>query len=76
MVIDIKAAFLNGNLDQRLYMEQPEGFIDPLHPDWVCELKGLLYGLKQSSRQWNQRLHAVLLELGLSVSNYDPSLYY
>lgn len=74
--IDIKAVFLNGKLDGKLYMEQPEGFIDPEKPDYVCELKGSLYGLNQSPRQWSQRLHTVLLKLGLTVSNHDPSLYY
>ena len=74
--IDIKSAFLNGKLEEKLYMEQPEGFIDPAHPDHVCELQGSLYGLKQSPRQWNARLHQVLMSLGLTVSVHDPSLYY
>lgn len=68
--------FLNGHLDETLYMAQPEGFEDPDHPDWVCELLRLLYGLKQSPRQWNKELHIALLRLGLTWSKYDPTLYF
>ena len=46
--IDIKTAFLNGDLDQPIYMEQPKYFKDNTHPDHVCLLKKTLYGLKQS----------------------------
>lgn len=46
--VDIKSVFLNGNLNENIYMSQPEGFVDPDHPDWVCEILQSLYGLKQS----------------------------
>jgi transposase InsO family protein len=74
--VDFKTAFLNGHLDKPIYMEQPPGFEDPQHPDWVCEVNRSLYGLKQSPRQWNIELHKALLELGLSNSKYDPTLYF
>jgi hypothetical protein len=74
--VDFKTAFLNGHLDTPVYMEQPPGFEDPLHPDWVCEVSQSLYGLKQSPRQWNIELHKALLEVGWSNSTYDPTLYF
>ncbi|PLW46663.1 hypothetical protein PCASD_03685 [Puccinia coronata f. sp. avenae] len=74
--VDFKTAFLNGHLDKTIFMEQPPGFEDPQHPDWVCEVKRSLYGLKQSPRQWNLELHKALIELGLSNSKYDPTLYF
>lgn len=57
-------------------MEQPPGFVDPLHPDWVCQLDQSIYGLKQLPRQWNLCLHKALTRLGLRNSKYDPTLYF
>jgi hypothetical protein len=74
--VDFKTAFLNGHLEHTVFMEQPPGFEDPSHPDWVCELDRSLYGLKQSPRQWNNELHRALLDLGLKNSAYDPTLYF
>ncbi|PLW34299.1 hypothetical protein PCASD_17274 [Puccinia coronata f. sp. avenae] len=74
--VDFKTAFLNGHLDTPVFMEQPPGFKDPQHPDWVCEVNRSLYGLKQSPRQWNIELHKALLDLRLSNSSYDPTLYF
>ncbi|GMF51253.1 unnamed protein product [Phytophthora lilii] len=48
--MDVKTAFLNGLLDEDIYMVQPEGYTDEERPDYVCHLKRSLYGLKQSSR--------------------------
>ncbi|GJT83167.1 retrotransposon protein, putative, ty1-copia subclass [Tanacetum coccineum] len=53
--MDIKTAFLNGYLDEDIYMVQPEGFVDPNHPRKVCKLQRSIYGLKQASRSWNKR---------------------
>ncbi|PLW54990.1 hypothetical protein PCANC_02684 [Puccinia coronata f. sp. avenae] len=74
--VDFKTAFLNGWLDEPVHMEQPPGFANPHHPDWVCEVSRSIYGLKQSPRQWNIELHKALLELGLTNSKYDPTLYF
>ena len=61
-LVDITAALINGDLDEEIYMKQPEGFHIGF-PNKVCRLRKLLYGLKQSARQWNKKLHSVLLEL-------------
>jgi hypothetical protein len=74
--VDFTTAFLNGRLDTPVYMEQPPGFKDPHHPDWVCEVNRSLYGLKQLPRQWNIKLHNALVSLGLSNSKYNPTLYF
>lgn len=74
--VDFKSAFLNGSLDHSIYMAQPPGFKDPEHPDWVCEVVGSIYGLKKSPRQWNKSLHNLLLQLGLTQSKFDPTLYF
>nr|GEV41167.1 hypothetical protein [Tanacetum cinerariifolium] len=53
--MDVKTAFLNGYLDEDIYMVQPEGFVHPNHPRKVCKLQRSIYGLKQASRSWNKR---------------------
>ncbi|GKB16447.1 retrotransposon protein, putative, ty1-copia subclass [Tanacetum coccineum] len=53
--MDVKTAFLNGYLDEDIYMVQPKGFIDPNHPRKVGKLQRSIYGLKQASRSWNKR---------------------
>ncbi|RXW13926.1 hypothetical protein EST38_g11930 [Candolleomyces aberdarensis] len=58
--VDISAAFTNGDLEGVIYMCQPEGFHEG-GPNIVCRLKKSLYGLKQAARQWNKKLHSVLL---------------
>ena len=51
--MDVKTAFLNGKLDEDVFMAQPEGFVDPKYPDRVCKLERSIYGLKQASCSWN-----------------------
>ncbi|GJZ33855.1 retrotransposon protein, putative, ty1-copia subclass [Tanacetum coccineum] len=55
-----KTTFLNGYLDEDIYMVQPEDFIDPNHPRKVCKLQRSIYGLKQTSRSWNKRFDEVI----------------
>jgi hypothetical protein len=74
--VDFKTAFLNGHLDKPIFMEQPPGFKEQHHPDYVCEVKRSFYGLKQAPRQWNIELHDTLIKRGLSYSVYDPTLYF
>ncbi len=74
--MDVKSAFLNGLLDEEIYMEQPEGFVDPDHSDKVCLLNKAIYGLKQALRAWNQQFHGVLLDLGFSRTHSDAGVYH
>ena len=74
--MDVKSAFLNGLLDEEIYMEQPQGFIDPDHPHKVCLLKKAIYGLKQASRAWNLQFHGVLLDLGFTCTRSDAGVYH
>ena len=71
---DVKTAFLNGKLDETIYMEQPKGFESG--ENLVCLLKRSLYGLKQAPRQWNICFTNTIKELGLSVSEHDECIFY
>ena len=57
--MDVKTAFLNGFLEEELYMMQPEGFVDPKGANKVCKLQRSIYGLVQASRSWNKRFDSV-----------------
>jgi len=59
--MDVKSAFLNGYIDEEVYVSQPQGFEDHKHPNQVFKLKKALYGLKQAPRQWYKRLSSFLL---------------
>ena len=73
--MDVNTAFLNGELDYEVYMEQPEGFVDMKNPEFVCKLNKSLYGLKQSARCWNSTLDTYLKENGYRQSDADSCLY-
>ena len=62
--MDVKTAFLNGNIEEELYMVQPEGFVDPKDAGKVCKLQRSIYGLKQASRSWNLRFDEVIKGFG------------
>jgi hypothetical protein len=70
---DVKTAFLYGNIDEILYMQQPDGYQDGTKR--VCKLNRSLYGLKQASRCWNQRFTSVLSRLGLHPTNADACVF-
>jgi hypothetical protein len=74
--LDVSNAFLHGHLEEEVFMEQPKGFEDSTHPEYVCKLHKSLYGLKQAPRAWFLRLSQALLELGFSGSSVDTSLFY
>jgi hypothetical protein len=71
----VKTAFLHGDLEEDIYMDQPEGFIVPGKEDYVCRLKKYLYGLKQSPRQWYKRFDSFMLSKGFQRSQYDSCVY-
>ena len=59
--MDVKIAFLNGDLSEEIYMKQPEGFVVDGQEHKVCQLKKSIYGLKQASQQWYLKFcHAIL----------------
>ena len=73
--MDVKTAFLHGNLDETIYMEQPEGFIKKGDEGKVCLLRKSLYGLKQSPRQWNLRFDSFIKTLGFIRCVKDHCVY-
>ncbi|XP_058828385.1 uncharacterized protein LOC131688230 [Topomyia yanbarensis] len=74
--MDATTAFLQGELEEEIFMEQPPCFEKPNQRGMVCRLNKALYGLKQSSRVWNAKLNAALKRFGLISSKFDPCLYY
>ncbi|GJW06411.1 retrovirus-related pol polyprotein from transposon TNT 1-94 [Tanacetum coccineum] len=73
--MDVKTAFLNGELNEVVYVSQPEGFVDPEHPSHVYRLKKALYGLKQAPRAWYDKLSAFLIKSGFTKGVVDPTLF-
>ncbi|XP_074306462.1 uncharacterized protein LOC141641710 [Silene latifolia] len=73
--LDVKNAFLHGDLEETMYMHQPSGFVDPSAPYHVCKLRKSLYGLKQAPRAWYHRFAKFILSQGFTSSTCDPSLF-
>nr|GFA68321.1 retrotransposon protein, putative, unclassified [Tanacetum cinerariifolium] len=73
--IDVKTAFLYCPLKEEVYVNQPDGFVDPCHPDQVYRLKKALYGLKQAPRAWYDELSKFLLSKGFTKGSIDPTLF-
>ena len=73
--MDVKSAFLNGMLQEEVYVEQPKGFVDPHRLDDVYKLKRALYGLKQAPSDWYDRLTAYLTENGFKWGSADTTLF-
>ena len=71
--LDIKTAFLNGELEETIYMKQPEGYEEG-GPSMVCHLHKSLYGLRQAPRAWHARLKTELESMGFTASQADPGL--
>ena len=73
--MDVKTAFLNGDLNEEVYMEQPEGFVLLGNENKVCKLVKSLYGLKQAPKQWHEKFDHVILSNGFRHNNVDKCLY-
>ncbi|KAJ9547188.1 hypothetical protein OSB04_019731 [Centaurea solstitialis] len=73
--MDVKCAFLNGVLQEEVYVEQPEGFIDPQYPTHVYVLDKALYGLKQAPQAWYETLTNYLIVAGYKKGTIDPTLF-
>ena len=74
--LDVKTVFLFGELDKEIYMKQPEGFIVKGQERKVCQLRMVIYGLKQATLQWNKQLHKSLLEMRFTKCIADSGTYY
>lgn len=73
--LDVKTAFLHGDVTEELYIRQPEGFVAAKQDHLVCKLHKGLYGLKQSSRLWNAKFNAFIVKFGLASTIADPCVY-
>ncbi|KAK8676510.1 hypothetical protein V6N13_142084 [Hibiscus sabdariffa] len=73
--MDVKTAFLNGKLEEDVYMTQPEGFVTPENAGNVCKLQRSIYGLKQASRSWNLRFNDAIKEFGFIRNEDEPCVY-
>nr|GEX41088.1 hypothetical protein [Tanacetum cinerariifolium] len=73
--MDVKTAFLNGPLKEEVYVAQPDGFVDPHHPEKVYRLRKALYGLKQAPRGWYDELSTFLTSKGFTKGTIDPTLF-
>nr|GEW47061.1 retrovirus-related Pol polyprotein from transposon TNT 1-94 [Tanacetum cinerariifolium] len=73
--MDVKTAFLNGNLREEVYVSQRDGFVDPGNPNHVYKLKKALYGLKQAPRVWYDMLSSFLISQDFSKGSVDPTLF-
>nr|GEW61313.1 hypothetical protein [Tanacetum cinerariifolium] len=73
--MDVKTTFLNVYLDEEVYMEQPEGFVNPKYPNRECKLKRSIYRLKQASRKWNKRFDDEIKKFGFTQNHDEPCIY-
>jgi hypothetical protein len=73
--MDVKSAFLNGDLSEEVYMEQPEGFKLSDNPNLLCKLKKDLYGLKQAPQAWYHRLDTYLKDKEFKRGTTDNNIY-
>ncbi|KAH9727197.1 hypothetical protein KPL70_008566 [Citrus sinensis] len=73
--MDVKTAFLNGHLEENIYMQQPDGFIQKGQERMVCKLQKSIYGLKQASRSWNIRFDQAIKSFGFIQNIDEPCVY-
>jgi len=73
--MDVKTAFLNGDLEEEIYMDQPEGFVSTGKENMVCKLKKSIYGLKQASKQWYLKFNDTITSYGFVENTVDRCIY-
>ena len=73
--IDVKTTFLNGDLEEKIYIKQPEGFIVPGQEKKVCKLVKSLYGLKQAPKQWHEKFDNTMITNGFRINECDKCVY-
>jgi hypothetical protein len=73
--LDVKSAFLNGNLHEEVFVEQPMGFIKAGEEHKVLKLRKALYGLHQAPRAWNKKLDNTLVSFGFCKCPSEPAIY-
>ncbi|GKF60926.1 retrovirus-related pol polyprotein from transposon TNT 1-94, partial [Tanacetum coccineum] len=73
--VDVKTAFLNGNMREEVYVSQPDRFVDKDNPNHVYKQKKALYGLKQAPRTWYDMLSSFLISQDFSKGSVDPTLF-
>ncbi|KAL9253059.1 Retrovirus-related Pol polyprotein from transposon TNT 1-94-like protein [Drosera capensis] len=74
--MDVKTAFLNGDIEETIYMQQPENFVSGDPKKMVCKLKKSIYGLKQASRQWYHKFNNVITSFGFEPNIADDCIYH
>ncbi|KAK8993390.1 hypothetical protein V6N11_033491 [Hibiscus sabdariffa] len=73
--MDVKTAFLNGKLEEDVYMTQSEGFVTPENARKICKLQRSIYRLKQASQSWNLRFNEAIQEFGFIRNEDEPCVY-
>ena len=73
--MDVKIVFLNGFINELVYVDQPPRFEEPRYPNHVYRLSKALYGLKQAPRAWYERLRNFLIEKGFTIGKVDTTLF-
>ena len=74
--LDVKTTFLHGDLNEELYMERLEGFVQVRNRRLVCKLRKSLYGLRQSPRQWYKKFDSFMVSQNFIRSEYDHCVYF
>ena len=73
--MDVKTTFLNGDLEEEIYMDQPEGFVESGQESKVCKLTKSLYGLKQAPKQWHEKFDSCMIGNGYKSNECDKCIY-
>ena len=74
--MDVNTTFLNGELDEEIYMEQPDGFVVKGQESKVCKLLKSLYGVKQALKEWHEKFDTTLTSAGFAINEADRCVYY